>query len=75
MQKNLITARRVLAANVIRRRKVNGLTQERLAELADLSQVFISQVERAITNISLDSLVRLALALGCPTHELLKPHK
>lgn len=35
-----------------------------MAELADFHRTYVSQLERCITNISLDGLERLASALG-----------
>ena len=66
------TYRKVVAENVRRFRKKLGLTQEGLAEKADMHWTFISGVERCKYNISLDSMVRLAKALGRSPHELLK---
>jgi transcriptional regulator with XRE-family HTH domain len=45
-------------------RKRASFSQEKLAEKADLSPVFISRVECGKENISVDALVRLAKALG-----------
>jgi len=39
------------------------LSQEELAEKADLSYKYVGEVERGCVNISLDSLVRIAKAL------------
>ena len=47
-----------------------GLTQEKLAEKADLSVVFISLVENGRMNISVDALFRIAKALKVPMTEL-----
>jgi transcriptional regulator with XRE-family HTH domain len=44
-------------------RKQRGLSQERLAELADLHFTYVSSVERGKRNISLINIVRLARAL------------
>jgi len=41
-----------------------GLTLEQLAEKADLSWPYLSEIERGRENISLDKLVRLAQALN-----------
>lgn len=35
-----------------------------MAELADFHRTYVSQLERCVTNISLDGLERLASALG-----------
>ena len=44
-------------------RQLSSLTQEELAERAELTKGFISQVERDRTSISLDSLVQILDAL------------
>jgi len=51
-------------------RKKAGLTQERLAEKADLSTVFISRIERGVESPSLDNLVKIARALGVKLGDL-----
>ena len=64
--------RKIVAKNVRRFRQKLGLTQEGLAEKADMHWTYVSGVERCKYNISLESIVRLAKALGCLPHELLK---
>ena len=64
--------RKIVAKNVRRFRLKLDLTQEGLAEKADMHWTFISGVERCKYNISLNSIVRLAKALGRLPHELLK---
>jgi transcriptional regulator with XRE-family HTH domain len=64
--------RKVVAKNVSEFRRKLGLTQEGLAEKAEMHWTYISGVERCKYNISLNSLVRLAKALGRAPHELLK---
>ena len=44
-------------------RQLSSLTQEELAERANLTKGFISQIERDLTSISLDSLVQILDAL------------
>ena len=61
-----------LAVNLRRLRKANGLTQEKLAELANLHLVYISMIERSASNISIESLDRLAIALNCDISDLLR---
>lgn len=56
--------------NVLRRREAKGLSQEKLAEKADLDRTYISGIERGVRNPGLRSLVRLAKALGVTTAEL-----
>jgi transcriptional regulator with XRE-family HTH domain len=44
-------------------RQLSSLTQEELAERANLTKGFISQIERDLTSISLDSLIQILDAL------------
>src|SRR3989304_1055213 len=44
-------------------REMSNLTQEELAERANLTKGFISQIERDLTSISLDSLFQILEAL------------
>ena len=64
--------RKILGQNVRKFRHKLGLSQEALAERADMHWTFISGVERGKHNISLDSLVRIAKALSRQPYELLK---
>ncbi|WP_082485060.1 helix-turn-helix domain-containing protein [Rathayibacter sp. Leaf296] len=52
-------------------RRARGLTLVQLAERADLSHPFLSQVERGLARPSMSSLERIALALGSSAVELL----
>lgn len=52
-------------------RKARGLTQEALAESADLSGNYISDLELGLKVPSLTILVRLSQALDIPTTDLL----
>jgi transcriptional regulator with XRE-family HTH domain len=45
-------------------RKKRGMTQEKLAEKADLHSVYISQVERADRAITIETLLKITKALG-----------
>lgn len=51
-------------AELKRRRMESGISQERLAELADLHRTYISAVESGKRNLTLESIQRLAQALG-----------
>ena len=64
-------ARRRVAENLRRLRKERGLSQAAMAELADFHRTYVSQLERCITNISLDGLERLARALNVDVLDLL----
>ena len=52
-------------------RQKRGISQERLAELTDLSIVHISHIETAHTKLSLPTLVRIANALSVTADALL----
>jgi transcriptional regulator with XRE-family HTH domain len=65
--------RRRLAENVRRLRTAKKLSQERLSESCGFHRTYISQVERSVTNITLDNLQRIAEALGEEPPVLLKP--
>jgi transcriptional regulator with XRE-family HTH domain len=62
--------RRLLGETVRAKRKQAGFSQEKLAEKADLSTVFISRVERGVESPSVDNLVKIARALGVRVREL-----
>jgi transcriptional regulator with XRE-family HTH domain len=63
----------VLAAfgsNVRKAREKKDLTQEGLAEKANLDQTYISGIERGVRNPSILSIARLAKALSISISEL-----
>lgn len=55
--------REVLAFNVRLYRVTRQLSQEQLALAADLDRTFVSQVERARINVSVDNIEKLATTL------------
>lgn len=66
-----LTARQRVAVNLKRLRSERGISQERMAELADFHRTYVSQLERCVTNISLDGLERIAKALEIDVVDLL----
>ncbi len=62
--------RRLLGEAIRAARKEAGFSQEKLAEKADLSTVFISRIERGVESPSMDNLVRVSRALGVRVGEL-----
>ena len=62
--------RKPLGRAIRKRREELGLTQEQLAEKADLHWTFISGVERGVRNISFVNLYHVALALKTRVRDL-----
>jgi transcriptional regulator with XRE-family HTH domain len=67
-------AQRLFAANARRIRLEKKLTQEQVAEAAELHTNYISSVERGERNISICNIERIARALDVPIYELLQVH-
>jgi transcriptional regulator with XRE-family HTH domain len=61
MDKMLVTA---VASTVRHFRKISNMSQEELADIAELDRTYISGVERGVRNITLDSLEQIINALG-----------
>lgn len=59
-----------LGQNVRRGRETRQLTQEKLAERANLDPTYISGIERGLRNPGIKNVARLAKALGLTTAEL-----
>jgi transcriptional regulator with XRE-family HTH domain len=57
------------------RRRARGLSQESLADLADIDRSYMSAVERGLRNVSILNMARVARALGVPLWELLRPRR
>jgi transcriptional regulator with XRE-family HTH domain len=49
-----------------------GLTQEELAEKADLHWTYISGIERGVRNVTIANLFHIATALGVRVRDLVK---
>lgn len=74
-QNELQTIRERFGKAIRRRRRELDLTQEELAERADLHRTFISIIERGEANPSLDNIERLAQALEISIADLLIQYK
>jgi transcriptional regulator with XRE-family HTH domain len=57
---------------VRKRRESLPTTQEALAEKADLHRTYIADIERGVRNPSLESIRRIAYALGVSMSDLLR---
>lgn len=69
MSKSLVES---VAQCVKRLRHEKGISQEDLADRANLDRTYISGIERAVRNISLNSLSSIIHALGLTTKEFLE---
>jgi transcriptional regulator with XRE-family HTH domain len=58
-----MTLRRILARNLKRLRRERGLTQEELADLAQLNRNYVGMIERQENAATVDTLEALAKAL------------
>jgi len=68
------SARKIFGRNLrTARARRKRLSQEDLAELADLHRTYIGSVERGERNVSIDNMERLAAAVDSTIPELLKP--
>lgn len=63
---------RIVGRNVRQARKVAGLSQEALADAAEIDRTYVSGVERGVRNPTVTILDRLAKALGVTAADLLR---
>lgn len=66
-----MSMRDTFARNLRRLRNDRGLSQEELADLADLDRTYISALERSIYAVSIDTFEKLAKALKADPLEFL----
>ena len=64
--------RRLLGDNIRLYRLKAGLSQEKLAEKADLHTNYVGDIERGEENVSVDALVRLASSLRVKVADLVQ---
>lgn len=62
---------KVFGANVRRERSAQGLTQDELAERAEIATRNLQKVEAGELNILLTTVLRIQLALKCPWKPLM----
>jgi transcriptional regulator with XRE-family HTH domain len=62
-----------LSANIKKKREVLGISQEKLAELAEVSVQMVNSIEGCRTWVSDKMLEKLALALNVSVFQLLNP--
>jgi len=63
---------RILGKTLREERKRAGISQEKLAEKAGLTRNYIGQTERAEKRIHLETLARIAKALGVQVRDLVR---
>ena len=72
-RKKLDSSRIRIARNVFAIRTQRGFTQQSLGALAGLHRTYIGAIERSETNVSVDNIDRIALALAVDPLALLAP--
>jgi transcriptional regulator with XRE-family HTH domain len=63
--------RQVIARNVRVARAARGISQEALADEAGVDRSYMSRIERGVTWVGVEILVKLAAVLEVEPHELL----
>ena len=69
----LPTQLRELGGNIRRIRSSLDMTQERLAELADINVRSLRRIEAGQMNVLITTVARIRNALGCPWQEMMPP--
>ena len=67
-----MSLREVVATNLRRLRNARGLSQEELAELADINRNYVGMLEREENAATLDMLEKIAVGLGIDPMELFR---
>ena len=71
-KKETLSLRLIFARNVRLVRTHANLSQEAMADLAELDRAFVGTLERGTRNISIDNIERIAKALGEEPSELMR---
>jgi transcriptional regulator with XRE-family HTH domain len=66
------TLRKVLAQNIRKLRTAKSISQEELAFRCELHRTYLSDIERATRNVSVDNIEKIAKALDVPPYTLLQ---
>ncbi len=64
-----------LGKNIRKARKKHGITQEQLAEMCDITPVFVSQIENAMRKPSFETVCCMAENLKVSVDELINDEK
>jgi transcriptional regulator with XRE-family HTH domain len=68
-QKSILRHRKLIGEAIRLYRKEAGLTQEKLAERADLNPKYLGEIERGEKIISIEALLRIAKAVKTPIRQ------
>jgi transcriptional regulator with XRE-family HTH domain len=63
---------RSLGQSIAKHRRTKDLTQDALAEKADLDRTYLSDIERGVRNPGIKNVARIAKALGITLSRLLE---
>ncbi|HAS6429126.1 helix-turn-helix domain-containing protein [Yersinia ruckeri] len=61
----------LVGKRIAKMRKSKGLTQDKLALLAEIDRSYVGRIERGEVNITIEKLYEIAETLGCDAKELL----
>lgn len=70
-----MTLREIFKQNVVYYRKKQNLSQEKLAELSDISTNYIGDIERTNRKVTIDTIEKIAKGLKIPPETLLIERK
>jgi transcriptional regulator with XRE-family HTH domain len=73
MTEDVVKLRKILSANIKKYRSEQGLSQEKLAELVNLSEQTINDIEGCRTWVSDKTLVKIARVLKVEFYQLIYP--
>jgi len=63
---------RSFGQSVAKHRRTKGLSQEALAEKADLDRTYLSDIERGVRNPGIKNVIIIAKSMGISAADLLK---
>ncbi|MCA3907885.1 helix-turn-helix transcriptional regulator [Vibrio vulnificus] len=61
----------LVGKRIAKMRKAKGLTQDKLALLAEIDRSYVGRIERGEVNITVEKLYQIAETLSCDAKELL----
>lgn len=64
-----------IGKNIVRLRKLHGLSQEQMAHEVGVARYKISKMEGGASNITMETLEKLCTFFGATPNDLLLPHK